>query len=72
MRLRSRLRPLPRQVSDGRINHHRLNLMSNPRRVKSPPIIYISNPLRASAWKKGVNMIVISIENYRQGGGLAL
>lgn len=43
--------------------------MSNPRRVKSPPIIYISNPLRASAWKKGVNMIVISIENYRQGGG---
>ena len=42
--------------------------MSNPRRVKSPPIIYISNPLRASAWKKGVNMIVVSIEKYRQGG----
>lgn len=41
MRLRSRLRPLPRQVSDDRINHHRLNLMSNPRRVKGPPIIYI-------------------------------
>ena len=47
----------------------RLNLASNPRRVKGPPIIYISNPLRASIRKKGVNMIVISIEKYRQGGG---
>ena len=39
MRLRLRLKPLSRQGSDGKINHHRLNLMSNPRRVKSPPII---------------------------------
>ena len=29
----------------------------------------ISNPLRASAGKEGVNMIVISIEKDRQGGG---
>ena len=30
-----------KQISDGKINHHRLNLMSNPRRVEGPPIIYI-------------------------------
>ena len=41
MRLRLRLKPLSRQGSDGKINHHRLNLMSNPRRVEGPPIIYI-------------------------------
>ena len=46
--------------------------MSNPRRVKGPPIIYISNPLRASVRKEGVNMIVISIEKYRQGGGAGI
>lgn len=37
--------------------------------MKGPPIIYISNPLRASVRKEGVKMIVISIEKYRQGGG---
>ena len=37
--------------------------------MKSPPIIYISNPLRASIRKEGVKMIVISIEKYRRGGG---
>ena len=44
--------------------------MSNPRRVKGPPIIYISNPLRASIRKEGVKMTIISIEKYRQGGGM--
>ena len=39
MRLRLRLKPLPRQGSDGRINQHRLNLMSNPRGVKGSPYL---------------------------------
>ena len=32
----------------------------------------ISNPLRDSKRKKGVNMIVVSIEKYRQGGGAGI
>ena len=37
--------------------------------MKGPPIIYISNPLRASIRKKGVKMTVVTIDKFQRGGG---
>ena len=46
-----------------------IDSMNEQSKEGEKPSKNISNPLRASAGKEGVNMIVISIEKDRQGGG---
>ena len=49
-----------------------IDSMNEQSKEGEKPSNNISNPLRDSKRKKGVNMIVVSIEKYRQGGGMAL
>ena len=45
-----------------------IDSMNEQSKEGEKPSKNISNPLRASARKKGVNMTVITIEKFQQGG----